>query len=115
MSDLARDLPPRVETASDWHAHAIPINRLLAAHAFASWSAYQSDGVVTQVERLRGVLHILRVEADGICRRDDGPLTGAGLLEAIRQTDLRLRHVVDSCRTKNHVRDTRTGRENRSR
>ena len=110
IGDLGRAVPARVETAPNWHAHAIPINRLLAAHAFASWTAYQSDGVVTQVERLRTVLDILRVEADGVCRRDAGPLTGARLLEAIRQVDLRLRHVPDPNRTKDktepHVCDT---------
>ena len=92
IRDLGRDSPSRDEQHATWRAHIVAVNRLLAAHAFASWTAYQADGVVAQVQRLHGVLETLHVEADRVCRRDDRPLTESRLLEAIRQTDLRLRH-----------------------
>jgi hypothetical protein len=104
IGDLARQAPARIDADARWHAAAVPINRFLAAHAFASWTAYQADGVVAQVNRLQHVLDVLRIEADRVCCRDGGGLTDARLLEAVRHTDLRLRHVVDSSSTKREGR-----------
>ena len=78
-----------------WRAEGRLIGRLLAAHAFAAWSAYQSDGVVTRLRGLQAALAVLRQEAARICQRDGGALTLARLLEAIRRTDLLLVHLAD--------------------
>jgi hypothetical protein len=66
-------------------ASARPVGRFLAAHAFACWMAYQGNGLRSIAMYLRLVLAVLRVEA---ARHDS-------LLDAIRQSDLLLRHLVD--------------------
>ena len=78
-----------------WTEHAAVINRFLSAHAFASWMAYQGDGVVAGVRRLRLVLAVLRAEAARACPDDGSRLDRPALTDAIRQTDLLLRHLVD--------------------
>ena len=78
-----------------WRSEARLINRLLAAHAFAAWSAYDADGVVTALRPLQTVLAVLRQETVRICQREDEALTPGRLLDAIRRTDLLLVHLVD--------------------
>jgi hypothetical protein len=70
-----------------WREHARAINAFLAAHAFASWAAYEPDG-------LRAVPAAVEVALRTVSERVDerGPVTRPSLLEAIRATDLELRH-----------------------
>jgi hypothetical protein len=104
----------RHDVATAWRAEASVVNRLLAAHAFASWTAYRAAGVQSQVRWLRLVLAVLRGEAARHCHHEGGLLTRARLLDAIRQTDLLLRHLVDTCGTKNEERRTKNGTRNRA-
>jgi hypothetical protein len=92
VRDFDRESPHRCDGEPFWRTYAVPINRLLAGHAFASWTAYQADGIVILIKHLQTVLDVLSVEMDGVCRRDGGPVTEARVLDAIRQTDWRLRH-----------------------
>ncbi len=73
------------------------VNRYLAAHAFASWCAYQGHGLRTIVRGLETALATLTEEAGrvtGAAGRPLGwPLDDALLLDAIRAADWRLRHV----------------------
>lgn len=59
--------------------------RFLAAHAFACWMAYQGNGLVSIALYLRLVLAVLRAE---LARQQS-------VVEAIRQSDLLLRHLID--------------------
>ena len=59
--------------------------RFLAAHAFACWMAYQGNGLLSIAIYLRLVLAVLRTE---LARRQS-------VVEAIRQSDLLLRHLID--------------------
>jgi hypothetical protein len=58
------------------------VRRFLAAHAFANWMAYQAGGVAAVLDSLTTVLAILRQLQNRL-----------PLKEAIRQTDLRMRHA----------------------
>ena len=51
-----------------WRRFAVPINRYLAARAFASWISWQARGVVTAVAALWAARAVLRVEAGRQCR-----------------------------------------------
>jgi hypothetical protein len=59
------------------------IRRYLAARAFASWMAYQAGGIQAVLRGLRFALSVLASE----CAR-------LPLKEAIRQTDLRILHLM---------------------
>ncbi len=59
--------------------------RYLAAHAFASWTAYQGNGLLATVLYLRTVLAVVRSE---LVRRDSP-------VDAIRHSDLLVRHLID--------------------
>lgn len=74
-----------------WHA---PVNRYLAAKAFASWTAYQGRGVKTIVRGIEAALALVRVEAARQCRNARRRLDDALLLEAIRQADYLLNHLA---------------------
>lgn len=80
----------RVECA----AYRAPINRFLAAKAFASWTAYQGRGVKTIVRGLEAALALVRVEAARQCRDAARPLDRELLLEAFRQADFALNHLA---------------------
>lgn len=71
-----------------------PINRFLAAKAFASWTAYQGRGVKTIVRGLEAALALVRVEAARQCRDAARPLDRQLLLEAFRQADFALNHLA---------------------
>ena len=94
---LPRDVGARCfpALAGEWTAHAVVINRFLAAHAFATWMAYQGSGVESQIRELRLVLAVLRHEAIRVCRNETGRLSGAALKTAIRRADLMLVHLAD--------------------
>jgi hypothetical protein len=74
-----------------WHA---PLNRYLAAKAFANWTAYQGRGVLSIVRGLEAALALVRVEASRQCRDASRPLDRELLLEAIRSADFALNHLA---------------------
>jgi hypothetical protein len=70
---------------ADWSASAPVVGRYLAAHAFASWTAYQGNGLRCTVLYLRLVLAVLESEL----------ARARTLFDAIRHADLLLRHLAD--------------------
>jgi Fe-S-cluster containining protein len=77
-----------------WVAYHAPINRYLAAKAFASWTAYQGRGIRTIVRGIEAALALVRVEASRQCRHAQRVLDANLLLEAIRQADFLLNHLA---------------------
>jgi Fe-S-cluster containining protein len=78
----------------EWDGYRAPINRFLAAKAFASWTAYQGRGVKTIVRGLEAALALVRVESARQCRNSSRPLDRELLLEAFRQSDFALNHLA---------------------
>jgi Fe-S-cluster containining protein len=76
---------------TSWHA---PLNRYLAAKAFANWTAYQGRGLLSIVRGLEAALALVRVEASRQCRHARRPLDAALLLEAFRGADFALNHLA---------------------
>ena len=77
-----------------WEEFRRPMNRFLAAKAFASWTAYQGRGVRTIVRGLEAAYAVVRVEAARQCR-DAGRRLDADLLrEAFRGADFALNHLA---------------------
>jgi Fe-S-cluster containining protein len=66
------------------------VNAFLAAHAFASWAAYEPDGLRAIPAAVAEALAILRRHLKG------HELTEETLTDAIRATDLQLRHAEGS-------------------
>ena len=79
---------------SAWDGYRAPINRFIAAKAFASWTAYQGRGVKTIVRGLEAALALVRVEAARQCRDAARELDRDLLLEAFRQADFALNHLA---------------------
>ena len=77
-----------------WPTFQRPLNRYLAAKAFASWTAYQGRGLATIVRGLEAALALLRVEASRQCRDARRPLDRDLLIEAIRTADFALNHLA---------------------
>jgi hypothetical protein len=77
-----------------WDEYRAPLNRFLAAKAFASWTAYQGRGVKTIVRGLEAALALVRVEAARQCRNAARLLDRELLLEAFRQADFALNHLA---------------------
>jgi hypothetical protein len=77
-----------------WNDYRAPLNRFLAAKAFASWTAYQGRGVKTIVRGLEAALALVRVESARQCRDASRPLDRDRLLEAFRQADFALNHLA---------------------
>jgi hypothetical protein len=77
-----------------WDGYHAPINRYLAAKAFASWTAYQGRGIKTIVRGLEAALALVRVESARQCRNAARVLDADLLLEAIRQADFALNHLA---------------------
>jgi uncharacterized protein YoaH (UPF0181 family) len=83
------------------------VNRYLASKAFASWCAYESRGIRTLVAELFVSELVLRVECerawraarrapvDGTNSDAQGRLDRSLMIEAIRQSDLLLMHLID--------------------
>jgi hypothetical protein len=80
--------------ASEWTRFHAPVNRYLAAKAFASWTAYQGRGIRTIVRGLDAALALVRVEAARQCRNASRPLDRDLLLEAFRASDFLLNHLA---------------------
>jgi Fe-S-cluster containining protein len=77
-----------------WDEYRAPINRYLAAKAFASWTAYQGRGVKTIVRGLDAALALVRVESARQCRDASRRLDDDLLREAIRSADFALNHLA---------------------
>jgi len=77
-----------------WAAFHAPLRRYLAAKAFANWTAYQGQGVLSIVRGLEAALALVRVEATRECR-NAGLLLDAELLkQAFRGADFVLNHLA---------------------
>lgn len=77
-----------------WDELRAPVNRYLAAKAFATWTAYQGRGVATIVRGLEAALALVRVEAARECRDAGRFLDDALLREAFRGADYLLNHLA---------------------
>ena len=77
-----------------WHTFQRPVNRYLAAKAFASWTAYQGQGVATIVRGLEAALALVRIESSRQSRDARRDLDPALLLEAFRSADFTLNHLA---------------------
>lgn len=77
-----------------WDVFQRPVNRYLAAKAFASWTAYQGCGISTIVRGLEVALALVRVEASRQCRDAARALDRELLLEAFRSADFALNHLA---------------------
>ena len=73
------------------------IERFLAARLFASWAAYQGDGITAIRASVRNAHRVLLDETATACREAGRSLDADLLLRAIRQTDLQLMHRANHC------------------
>lgn len=80
--------------APAWSAWSAPLQRYLAAKAFASWTAYQGRGLLSIVRGLQVALALVRVEAARGCRDGGRALDRELLLAAFRQADFILNHLA---------------------
>jgi hypothetical protein len=78
----------------EWGRWHVPVKYYLATKAFASWTAYQGQGLLTIVRGLEAALALVRVETARQCRETGGPLDASRLLEAFRQADYTLNHLA---------------------
>lgn len=79
----------------DWNGEARAVRRYLASKAFASWSAYENRGVRTLVAELLVSQLVLGIEGQRAIEAAGRPLDRALMIEAIRQSDLFLVHLID--------------------
>jgi Fe-S-cluster containining protein len=84
----ARDVAP------EWERWCAPLNRYLAAKAFANWTAYQGRGLLSIIRGLDAALSLVRVEASRQCRDAGRRLDADLLLQAIRSADFALNHLA---------------------
>lgn len=77
-----------------WDRFRAPLNRFIAAKAFASWTAYQGRGIATVVRGLEAAMAVLRVEAARQCRDARRELDRDLLLEAFRGADFIWNHLT---------------------
>ena len=84
----------RAHVQPAWRTFRGPLNRYLAAKAFASWTAYQGRGIATIVRGLEAALALVRVEASRHCRDAGRALDQPLLLEAVRSADFALNHLA---------------------
>jgi Fe-S-cluster containining protein len=80
--------PDDLRGGGRWRVFGRTVNAFLAAHAFASWAAYDAIGLRAIPAAVKQALTILTEQLDG------RELTKESLVSAIRSTDLRLRHAV---------------------
>lgn len=78
-----------------WRDVARVVNRYLASHAFASWTAYQGRGLQSHVRSIEGALAVLMVESAWLCQEAGRLLDSELLKEGVRSADLLLRHLAD--------------------
>jgi hypothetical protein len=77
-----------------WSRFHAPVNRYIAAKAFATWTAYQGRGVATIIRGIEAAVALVRVEAARQCRDAGRPLDAGLLLEAFRSADFILNHLA---------------------
>jgi Fe-S-cluster containining protein len=77
-----------------WCEAGGPVNRYIAAKAFASWTAYQGSGVATIVRGLEAAAALVRMEAARQCRNAGRRLDDDLLVEAFRSADFMLNHLA---------------------
>ncbi len=77
-----------------WATFQRPINRYLAAKAFASWTAYQGLGIAAIVRGLEAALALVRIEASRHARDAGRALDRDLMLEAFRSADFALNHLA---------------------
>ncbi len=77
-----------------WPGFYAPLNRYLAAKAFASWTAYQGRGVMSIVRGLEAALAVVRIESARQCRAAGRGLDTDLLREAFRSADFILNHLA---------------------
>jgi len=77
-----------------WARFFVPLNRYIAAKAFASWTAYQGRGVASIVRGLEAALAVVRVEAARQCRDAKRHLDADLLRDAFRSADFILNHLA---------------------
>jgi hypothetical protein len=77
-----------------WSGFYAPLNRYVAAKAFASWTAYQGRGVMTIVRGLEAALSVVRVESARGCRDRGRRLDAELLRESFRSADFILNHLA---------------------
>jgi Fe-S-cluster containining protein len=105
MQAVPDDLRPRadedgLDTAfashvrCSWSRFYVPLNRYLAAKAFASWTAYQGRGVLSIVRGLEAALAVVRIEAARLCRNEARALDADLLRETFRNADFILNHLA---------------------
>jgi hypothetical protein len=82
----------------EWRQQAPTVLRYLGARAFASWTAYQSSGIRTQVAELYVTASVLRAECLRQWHRNGQTLPRAALVEAVRGADWLLVHLIDRTR-----------------
>jgi hypothetical protein len=81
--------------ARAWRDLRRPVRFFLAAKAFASWSAYQGEGLRSVVRSLEAALSVVKVEALRLAVREDRVLDAQLLREAFRRADLLLVHLAE--------------------
>lgn len=77
-----------------WPRFFVPLNRYVAAKAFASWTAYQGRGVASIVRGLDAALDVVRVESSRQCRTAKRRLDADLLRDAVRSADFILNHLA---------------------
>jgi hypothetical protein len=77
-----------------WSSFHAPLNRYIAAKAFASWTAYQGRGVATIVRGIEAAVALVRVEAARHCCDAGRALDSELLLESFRSADFILNHLA---------------------
>jgi hypothetical protein len=77
-----------------WPRFAVPLNRYVAAKAFASWTAYQGRGVASIVRGLEAAVAVVRVESARQCRNAKRRLDADLLRDAFRCADFILNHLA---------------------
>ncbi len=77
-----------------WSAWGPVVRRYLAAKVFASWCALQGGGLRTAVHFVRAAHAVLMSEAAAVCKHAGRPLDAELWVEALRQADLLIVHLV---------------------
>lgn len=94
-------VPPDIEEVAvrlvdpAWAGFSRAAGRFLAAKAFAAWSAYLGEGVRTNLAVVGVALDVLEVQCVRQAGRAGRPLDESLFIEAVRQSDLLLEHLVD--------------------
>lgn len=91
--ELGDGLHGQAAAPPGWEGFERPLRRFLAGHAFAAWVVHQGRGLRTRVLALLTVLAVARASAARACARVRQGLDPGRLREALRETDLLLRHL----------------------